>query len=86
MTDLDEMLGAVQSLPVDPRLETIDGAVMRGVAKRHERTAVRRSALLAGLLAIGVGWAGGVGSVLPAQASPMPIGMSDYAPSNLLAR
>ena len=86
MTDLEAMLNAVQALPVDARLETMEDAVMRGVAERHERTIARRSAMLAGLLAIGVGWVGSIAPAQPTQASPMPIGMSDYAPSRLLGQ
>lgn len=86
MTDLDAMLEALEALPADARLETMDDAVMRGVAQRHERTTARRSAMLAVLLAIVVGWAGSVVPAQTAQASPLPIGMSDYAPSHLLGQ
>jgi hypothetical protein len=84
--DLDQMLDAVRRMPTDARLENMDGAVMRGLAARRDRSATRRSALLAGLLAIGVGWAGSILPTRPAQASAMPIGMSDYAPSSLLGQ
>lgn len=86
MTDLDAMLEAVQALPADSRLETMDDAVMRGVAERHERTSARRSIMLAGVLAIGVGLVGSIAPSQPAQASPALIGMSDYAPSRLLGQ
>jgi len=46
----------------------------------------RRSMMLAALLAIGVGWAGSIVRVSPAQAASLPIGMSDYAPSLLLGQ
>jgi len=84
MTDLDRMLDAIRMMPTDVRLEGMEGAVIRGVARRHDQAAARRGLMLAGLLAIGVGWAGSVVPTAPAQASPRPIGMSDYAPSRLL--
>jgi hypothetical protein len=86
MTDLDQMLDAVRTMPPDVRLEHIDDAVMRGLVSHRDRTAARRSVMLAGLLAIGVGWAGSIVPATPVQASPGPIGMSDYAPSRLLGQ
>ncbi|MCP3731497.1 hypothetical protein M9978_13795 [Sphingomonas sp. MG17] len=86
MTDLDQMLDAVRTMPTDVRLEQLDDAVLRGVAVRRDRIAARRSLALAGLLAIGVGWAGSIVPAAPAQASPVSIGMSDYAPSRLLGQ
>ncbi|HAF42213.1 MAG TPA: hypothetical protein DCG90_10685 [Sphingobium sp.] len=86
MTDLDQMLGALRAMPTDARLEEMDAAVMGGLARRREQTTARRSLMLAGLLAIGIGWAGSVVPAAPAQASPLPIGMSEYAPSRLLGQ
>lgn len=84
MTDLDQLLGTVRALPTDARLANIDAAVMCGLAKQRDRTTARRSLMLAGLLAVGIGWAGSVLPGVPAHAAPTPIGMSDYAPSRLL--
>lgn len=86
MNDLDQLLGQVRAMPTDARLETLDDAVMQGVARRREQGAARRSLMLAGLLAIGIGWAGSIVPGAPAQAAPAPIGMSDYAPSRLLGQ
>lgn len=86
MTDLDQMLAAMRTMPTDARLENMDAAVLRGLALRRDQTVARRSLTLAGLLAIGVGWAGSMVPAGPAQASPLPIGMSDYAPSRLLGQ
>ncbi|WP_230461400.1 hypothetical protein [Sphingobium sp. CAP-1] len=86
MTDLDQMLGAVRAMPVDARLAGMDDAVMGGVAQKRDQRVARRSLALAGLLAIGIGWAGSIVPAAPAQASPLPIGMSDYAPSRLLGQ
>jgi hypothetical protein len=84
MSDLDRMLDAMRAMPTDARLAGIDGAVIVGVARQREQAMARRSLALAGLLAIGIGWAGSILPSAPAQASPLPIGMSDYAPSSLL--
>ncbi|MFD1104250.1 hypothetical protein [Sphingobium olei] len=86
MSDLDRMLDAMRAMPTDARLTGIDGAVIAGVARRREQAMARRSLALAGLLAIGIGWAGTILPAAPAQASPLPIGMSDYAPSRLLGQ
>lgn len=86
MTDLDQLLGRVVAMPTDARLDTIDTAVMRGVGERRDRTAARRSLMLAGIVAVGIGWAGSMVPGTPAQAAPTPIGMSDFAPSRLLGQ
>ena len=86
MSDLDHMLDAMRAMPTDARLAEIAGAVIAGVARRREQAVARRSLALAGLLAIGIGWAGTILPAAPAQASPLPIGMSDYAPSRLLGQ
>jgi hypothetical protein len=86
MSDLDQMLNALRAMPTDARLDEIDGAVMAGVARRREQAMARRSLALAGLLAIGIGWAGSIFPSAPAQVSLAAIGMSDYAPSRLLGQ
>lgn len=92
MSDLDQLLGHVRAqirdCPSDPRLETMEAAVMAGVASRRERAVARRSLALAGIVAIGIGWIGSAVPGSPAQAAsrPVVIGMSDYAPSRLLGQ
>ena len=86
MADLDHWLNAIRSEPSDERLALMDAAVMQGLARHRDRTTARRSLMLAGLLAIGVGWAGSLVPGAPAQAASLPIGMSDYAPSSLLGQ
>jgi len=92
MSDLDQLLGQVAArmrhIPADPRLEALEDTVMAGVARRRERAVARRSLALAGIVAIGIGWAGSLVPGSPAQAASRPaiIGMSDYAPSRLLGQ
>lgn len=86
MTDLDQWLDGVRAMPTDPRLADMEDGVMRGLAVRRERTLARRSLMLAGVMAIGIGWVGSVVPASPAQAAPTLIGMSDYAPSRLLGQ
>jgi hypothetical protein len=86
MNDLDELLLTARTMPVDARLADMDAAVMGGLAKRRDRMMARRSLALAGLLAVGIGWAGSILPSAPAQAAPLPLGMSDYAPSRLLGQ
>ena len=88
MSDLDQLLGQVRAMPLDARLDDMEGAVMAGVATRRERTVARRSLALAGIVAIGIGWVGSIVLGAPAQAAspPLVIGMSDYAPSRLLGQ
>lgn len=86
MNDLDQWVARMRAMPADARLEHMDGAVMLGLARRREQAMARRSLMLAGLLALGVGWAGSMVPGTPAQAAPVPLGMSDYAPSRLLGQ
>ncbi|MDV5825655.1 hypothetical protein [Sphingobium naphthae] len=86
MTDLDDMLDALRASPIDPRLQALAPSVLDGVARRRNRIAVRRSLLVAGFIALGTGWIGSMVPATPASASPVAIGMSDYAPSRLLGR
>ncbi|MBV2151194.1 hypothetical protein KRZ98_23630 [Sphingobium sp. AS12] len=86
MSDLDQLLGQIRAMPADARLEQMDGAVMQAVVCRREQGMARRSLMLAGLLALGIGWAGSIVPSAPAQAASTPIGMSDYAPSRLLGQ
>ncbi|MEC3908950.1 hypothetical protein U5A82_00210 [Sphingobium sp. CR2-8] len=86
MTDLDQYLDALRAMPTDTRLADMDAAVMGGLARRRDQMTARRSLMLAGLLAIGIGWAGSIVPTAPAQAAPTPIGMSDYTPSRLLGQ
>lgn len=85
MNDLDELLGRLRDLPVDPRLTAMDGAVMDGLNARRERSMTVRSAALAGMVALGLGMAASFAPGVPAQAAA-PFGSPPaLAPSSLLA-
>lgn len=86
MTDLDQLLGDVRAMPTDARLDNIDAAVLHGLGQRRDRMTARHSLMLAGIVAAGIGWAGSIVPGDMAQAAPVPIGMSDYAPSRLLGQ
>lgn len=85
-SDLDILLAGIRAAPADPRLAGLEPRVAAGVARRGERAVARRSLALAGVVALGIGWIGGMAPTAPAQAAsaPVTIGMSDYAPSRLL--
>lgn len=86
MTDIDHMLDAMRAMPADERLESMESSVFIGMKQRRERSVSRRSLALASVLAIGVGWVGSTVPSTSAQASVVPIGMSDYAPSRILGQ
>lgn len=86
MTDLDPLLEKLAAMPTDARLHNINAMVMHGLGQRRDRTAARRSLMLAGIVALGIGWAGSIVPGAPAEAAPIPLGMSQYAPSRLLGQ
>ena len=91
MDDLDDMLAGLRDAPATARFDGLEAAVMQGLDRRRERSVARRSLMLAGVMAIGIGWIGSTLPAQPAQAAqaapgPLLIGMSDYAPSRLLER
>lgn len=86
MTDLDHMLETMRRMPADHRLDGMESSVFKGMERRREQSASRRSMVLAGVLALGIGWAGSTVPSAPAQASVTLIGMSDYAPSRVLGQ
>jgi len=85
-TDIDACLNHLRSQPSDPRLASMDAPVMAKLARRRDQAAARRTLVFAGLLALGVGWAGALVPSVDAQAAPVQIGMSDFAPSRLLGQ
>ncbi len=86
MRDIDELLDGLRSMPVDPRLATIDGAVLAAVAAHRERTSARRSLVLTGVAALGLGLVASVAVPPSARAEPGAAfnAAPSSAPSNLL--
>lgn len=85
-TDIDACLNHLRSQPADPRLASMDAPVMAKLARRRDQATARRTLVFAGLLALGVGWVGALVPSVDAQAAPVQIGMSDFAPSRLLGQ
>lgn len=88
MMDIDAALRRLRELPVDPRLEQIDGAVMEAVAFRRQHGAPLSSTAfgVAAVFALSIGL---FGSVIPAHEtrapSIAPLGAPPaLAPSTLL--
>lgn len=86
MDDIDTILARIGNLPLDPRLEGIDGAVLAGLAARAGSGVSAGAMALVIALSLGIGV---VGSAIPAKpvraASAFPFGASDaLAPSTLL--
>lgn len=85
MEDIDALLGQIRQLPLDPRLSTIDAAVMDGLG-RAQGPALS-GGVLAGvaLFSLGTGLAG---TLVPASASALPVSPltapGPLAPSTLL--
>lgn len=83
MSDLDQALRRLATLPAPSGLATIDDKVLAGVAaSRREAAAGSRLTGFAAALALAVGIAGGgLAGGDPATAQPL----SPFAPDNLLA-
>jgi hypothetical protein len=86
MNDLDTLLSRMKDLPVDPRVNGIDDAVLAGLAQRAQAQVSVRAMALVAVLSLGVGV---VGSIFPAQplraGSAFSLGApAALAPSTLL--
>ncbi|HEX7852258.1 MAG TPA: hypothetical protein VF503_01020 [Sphingobium sp.] len=55
MANIDELLEGLRGMDADPRLATMDTAVMAGVAAHREKSTARRGLVLTSVLALGVG-------------------------------
>lgn len=89
MKDLDSRLEELACAPVDPRLDDLEAAVMRGILAERgsERAGTGSTYAAAFAMALLVGVAGGYVSDAPVQArtSVAPLGVpSALAPSSLL--
>lgn len=83
MNDLDLTLAVLREETPDLRLAAIEGPVMAGLRSHRETLDARRGLVLAGLVAIVVGFAGTMVPGRPAQAASL-FGVPDAAPSHLL--
>ena len=86
MDDVDTILARIGNLPLDPRLDGIDDAVLAGLAARAGSGVSTGAMALVIARSLGIGV---LGSAIPAQpvqaASAFPFGASDaLAPSTLL--
>jgi hypothetical protein len=85
MSEIDDLLGALGGMPADPRLETMDAAVLAGVAVRREHGAARKGLMLTSVMALGVGLAASFASPTASRAEQVSLNtVPPSAPSNLL--
>lgn len=85
MTDLDSVLAQMGNAAPDPRLEGMDAAVLAGVAAWRERVRARRSFVVTGVVALGIGLSASIVSPRGAQAEQMALNaVPAIAPSSLL--
>lgn len=90
MTDIDDALGRLRELPVDPRLSMIDAAVFDGMNQRPASSRGPSGALFATAAIVAL-ITGILGSALPGAPTgtapnPFPLGApAALAPSTLLA-
>lgn len=84
MNKLDDILDELRAKPPHSALTEIDATVFAGMARRRDQQASRRGMLLAGVIAVTIGAAGGVIPSSSANAEPL-FGIPAEAPSHLLA-
>lgn len=85
MDDLDRILAGLRDEPAPEALAALGGPVMAGLASGRERMAGRRTLLLAGVVAAGVGLWGGLAGPAPARAHDRSLlALPEAAPSHLL--
>lgn len=86
MDDLDTTLSRLKALPLDPRVNAIDDAVLAGLAQRSNSQVSLRAMALVAMISLGVGLAGSVVPAAPVRAATVfPLGAPGaLAPSTLL--
>lgn len=86
MDDLDTTLSRMKALPIDPRLTTIDDAVLAGLARQLRSHVSMRAMIVMTALSLGIGLVGAAVPSAPAgAASVFPLGApAMLAPSTLL--
>lgn len=90
MTDIDSTLARLRDLPVDPRLSTIDVAVLEGLNRQLAAGGQQSGGLFvaAAVVALVTGILGSAIPGTPASAAPNPFPLgapAALAPSTLLA-
>lgn len=86
MDDIDSLLSRMRDVPLDPRLASIDDAVLAGLAQRSQSSLSTTAVALVGVLSLGIGFAGSLAPTAPARAATVfPLGApAALAPSTLL--
>jgi hypothetical protein len=86
MDDIDSVLARMRDVPLDPRLATIDDAVLAGLAHPSQSPLSIAAVALVAVLSLGVGLVGSMAPAAPVQAATVfPLGApAALAPSTLL--
>lgn len=80
MSDIDEMLEGLRSVPADARLAAMDDAVLAGAATLREKVAGRRNLVLTSVAALAIGLFTSVTVPQGAQAE-QPVSLNALPPS-----
>lgn len=83
MNDLNQYLTLLREEPLDDRLGGLEGPVMAGLDRHRDAQVARRGLVLAGFVAVVVGFSGALAPSNGAQAAPL-FAVPDSAPSHLL--
>jgi len=86
MDNIDNLLARMRDLPLDPRLDAIDGAVFDGLARRAAAHVSTPAMAMVAALSLVIGLAGSLTPAEPVQATTIfPLGApAALAPSTLL--
>jgi hypothetical protein len=86
MKDIDPLLARLQTLPLDPRLASIDDAVLAGLARRAQSSLSVSAIAIVSALSLGIGLVGALAPAEPVRAATIfPLGApAALAPSTLL--
>lgn len=84
--DIDSLFGRLRALPVDPRLSSIDGTVLDGIAQAQRPMLTRGGLALVAITSLSLGLGG---SLVPASRTPAApvsalVSPGPLAPSTLL--
>lgn len=86
MDHIDSLLARMRDLPLDPRLDAIDGAVFDGLAHGTDAHVSTSAIALVAAVSLGIGLAGSLAPAEPVHATTaFPLGAPPaLAPSTLL--